>query len=359
MCVRMIHSTLWRGLAMLLVLPIPAAVAAAGEDDPEPLVVCATTPDLGSLVAEIGGEEVDLRVFTKGPQDPHFLEARPSFIKDLNRADLFLQVGLELESAWAPVLLRSARNSDVLPGAGGYLDASTSIVPLEIPAGEVDRSRGDVHPRGNPHYLLDPANAAPVAEAIAAKLTALRPHQAEHFGSRLASFRNALARKLLGSELVAAYTTDEIPKLLELHRRAELDRFLGFLESRGQRGALGGWVSRMLPLRGRTIVADHNLWPYFARRFDLSVIGFLEPKPGISPTTRHLADLIREMRRKDVQAILSIPYFNRRHAEFVGGHTGATVVDMAHQVGSRPGTGSYLEMVDHNVSRLSSALGRK
>jgi len=336
-----------------IVLIFLSALAAA---ESSPLAVCATSPDLGSLLASVGGERVDVTVFAAGPQDPHYLEARPSFVKALHGADMYVQVGLELEVGWTPALLRAARNPRVLPASPGYVDASTVVPPLEIPTGSVDRSMGDVHPLGNPHYLLEPLNGLKVAALLRDRLSDLRPEAKPYFGEKYAAFEQKLLVSLLGEALLKRYGEAEVPKLVLLLERGGLERFLSFLETQGQRTLLGGWLGRLAPYARTKVVADHNLWPYFARRFGLSVIGFLEPKPGIAPTTRHLGALVEKMKAEGVRIVLAAPYFNPRHARFISEHTGAKVLAMAHQTGARDGTESYLDMLDYNVRQLAVAL---
>lgn len=315
-----------------------------------PLKVCTTTPDLASLVREVGGDEVRVTTFAKGSEDAHFIEARPSFVRELSTADLYIQTGLELEMGWAPVLLRGARNADVQPGAAGYLDASRAIKPRDVPTGQVDRSQGDVHPLGNPHYLLDPINGLKVARLIRDKLTALRPARKGYFEERYGDFRGRLSALLIGEKLASTY---DVEKLMLLHDHGRLE---AFLKQQGQLELLGGWVGRMRPLEGAAVVADHNMWSYFAARFGLEVIGYMEPRPGLSPTTRHLGDLVRTMRQRSVKLVIASPYFPDRHAAFLAEHTGARSVVLAHQVQSIDGADDYLSMFEHNVAALEAAL---
>jgi len=316
----------------------------------QPLRVAVTVPDLGSLVQDIGGDQVAVTVFAKGTEDAHFIEAKPSFIKTLSAADLFVEAGMELEMGWAPTLLQGARNAKVLPGARGFLDASTAITPLEVPTGPVDRSMGDVHPEGNPHYLLDPINGLRVARLIRDKLIELRPERQKYFEERYASFRQRLGAALVGEALAKKYDVEKLAVLFEAGKLGD------FLRSQGEESLLGGWFGLMLPYRGAKAVADHNLWPYFARRFGVSVIGFLEPKPGLPPTTKHLNELIESMRGQGVKVILANPYFDPRFAQFVAERAGAQVVSMAHMVGARAGTNDYISMVDYDVRQLAGAL---
>jgi ABC-type Zn uptake system ZnuABC Zn-binding protein ZnuA len=310
-----------------------------------PVSVCTTTPTLGSLVREIGADETRITVFAKGTEDPHFVEPRPSYVKKLYRADLLVLNGLDLEVGWLPVLLRGARNSRVIPGASGYVDASQVIAPLDVPI-QFDRSMGDVHRYGNPHYLLDPMNGLAVTALIRDQLSVLRPSEAERFAERFESFRLRLANGLVGEKLAAKY---EVEKLALLAEHGELQ---SFLESQGESDQLGGWLGLFRPRDELKVVADHNLWIYFARRFGVRVVGYLEPKPGIPPTTTHLRHLIEQMRAEQVKLILSAPYYNPAHARFVSEQTGAQVVHVTHEAGGVEGTDEYLRMVDHNVSQL-------
>jgi ABC-type Zn uptake system ZnuABC Zn-binding protein ZnuA len=344
-----ILTRLVRPLLLSSLILIASLVHAQGTS--KPLHVCATVPDLGNLAQEIGGDQVKVTAFAKSQEDPHFIEAKPSFIKALSQADLFLQIGMELEVGYAPVLLQNARNNRVLIGAPGYIDCSKVITPLEIPTGVVDRSMGDVHPLGNPHYLLDPLNGLRVARLIRDRLTELRPEKKPLFEERYAMLYRMIGDALVGEKLARKY---EFEKLALLYEEGKLQ---AFLKEQNEEGSLGGWLGMTLPYQGSEVVADHNLWPYFARRFGISLVGFLEPKPGISPTTKHLQDLIEQMKVGRVKVILSSPYFVIRYAQFVSKNTGAKIVPLAHQIGSRPGTDSYIRMIDYNVRELVKALG--
>lgn len=331
-----------------------AAFAVARAAQAEPLAVCASTPDLGSLVREIGGDHVAVTVFVKGTEDPHFAEAKPSFVKLLNQADLYVQNGFDMETGYAPVLLQQARNPKVMPGAPGFLDTSSAAGrALDMPSGPVDRSMGDVHPYGNPHYLLDPLRGLEAARLIAAKLDELRPGEASYFDGRLKDFEGRLFAELVGPPLAAKYGSD-VPKLALLFQSGKLD---AFLTERGQRAELGGWLASMLPHVGAKTVDDHPIWTYFASTFGLVVVAHLEPLPGVPPTTRHLEDVISEMRTDGVKIVLASAYYDPRYAKLVGESTGATVLHMANQVEAVPAASTYLAMISYNVAQVAGALG--
>jgi zinc/manganese transport system substrate-binding protein len=212
------------------------------------------------------------------------------------------------------VLLQNARNARVLPGQPGHLDASAAITPLEVPTGTIDRSMGDVHAAGNPHYLLDPENGLAVARLIRDRLIELRPAAADGFRERYTAFEQEL------------------------------------------RAAEARWTDALQKARGVKVVVDHNLWPYFARRYGLIIAGYLEPKCGLPPTTKHLAAVVEEMKSDGIRVVLSSPYFDPRHTDFIARATGARIVPLAHQVGSRPGTEDYLKMISYNIEQLGAAL---
>lgn len=326
-----------------LVLGLLLLLASSGASG-EPLRVVATSPDLADLARQVGGDAVRVSALAKGPQDLHFVEPRPSFVKDLHRAELLIQVGLGIESGWLPTLLQAARNPAIQPGGAGFLDASFAIVPREVPRAPLDRAAGDVHAAGNPHYLPDPLNGLRVAGAIRERLAALRPAQADTFAARHDAFAAALVERLVGSELAGRRAPAEIAAAIEEERLAAL------LAESG--AALGGWLG-VLAGPPRKAVEDHRAWIYLAERFGLELVAALEPLPGIAPTPRHLQEVVARMRAEQVGLVLATPYFSPRHAELVARETGARIVALAHQVGSRPGTDDYLAMIDHNVRALA------
>jgi ABC-type Zn uptake system ZnuABC Zn-binding protein ZnuA len=319
-----------------------ASVLFAAPSFGKPLRVVTSVPDLADLARRVGGDEVDVQSLVRGPQDAHFIDPRPTFVRLLHEADVYVEQGLQLEIGWSPVLLQSARNARIRPpGGAGYVDASRAIAPLEVPIGVADRSQGDVHPGGNPHYLSDPLNGLRVAKLLAERLSAARPDAASKFAANAAAFERELLDRLVGAELAARMPADELVAAIE-HGRLD--------------GAPGGWLGRMAAARGEAAVQDHRLWPYFARRFGLELVAELEPIPGIAPTTAHLTELVALVKARGVRLLLASPYFDPRHARAVSERTGIPIVTLAHQTGALPGADDYLSTVDRNVRAVAEAL---
>jgi ABC-type Zn uptake system ZnuABC Zn-binding protein ZnuA len=339
-----LKSLLWLSLLISSLLNLAQAA---------PLQVVASNPDLGSLVQAVGGDKISLTVLAKGTEDSHYIEAKPSFIKALNQADLYVQIGLEMEVGYAPLLLNNAQNPKILPNEAGHLDISGYIKPRAVPTEVIDRSMGDVHPFGNPHYLLDPLNGLSAAAAIRERLSNLRPSEAEYFNQHYQQFAKKMATGLLGEKLAAIYQPEDLPKLALLFERGTLAEFL---KNQGQENLLAGWFGIMLPFYGTLAVDDHDLWIYFTARFGIKVIEHLEPKPGIAPTTKHLGEVVEKMRAEKVKLILTTPYYDPSHARFVAEQTGAKIAKMAHQVESLSTVTDYFKLVDHNVQKVVAIL---
>lgn len=333
-----------------------AFAAAADDAPPRKLAVCCTVPSLGSIVQSVGGDLVEVTTFAKGSENPHFLDARPSHVKALAAADLFVQQGLELELGWAPVLLQQCRNAKVQLGQPGFLDASQAITPLGVPTTPVDRSHGDVHPFGNPHYLTDPLNGLAVARLVRDRLAQLEPAAAADLAQRCAAFERRLCVALVGEKLATDFPAETVVKLARL---AEEGGLLPFLEQQGRAADLGGWLGVMAPFHGTVVVADHDQWAYFGRRFGLRFAGFLEPKPGIAPSTAHLAALIGAAPAAGVKAVLTAPGFDPKSARFVADKVGVPLLVLAHEVGATAEAGDYVAMIDHDVRTIVATLSRR
>ena len=313
-------------------------------------LVVTTTPDLARLASAVGGPAVTVMSLARGPEDPHFLTARPSLLAGLRRAEVLVETGRELEIGWLPLLVDNARNARILPGQPGRIDASTAVRALGVPAVGTDRSAGDVHAGGNPHFLLDPLCGLQVATLLRDRFTAAWPAEAATFAAGHQALRRALAVALVGEPTAARYEYDAEQLLLACGRGT----LAGVVRDHGD--ALGGFAARLEPLRGRAVVADHDLWLYFAERFGFATPVLLEPRPGVPPSTAHLQQVVAMARERSLAAILVAPYFPPQHAELVAKATGLRIAAMLHQPGGRGGDEDYVGFLEHNVKALAAAL---
>lgn len=295
-------SVLPLALPFVLTAPLAATVQ-----------VVATTTDLAAIAREVGGDRVEVVAIAAGFQDPHFVDAKPSFLLKLQKADLFVEIGLELEIGWAPTLLSNARNARIMPGSPGFVDASEGIERLEVKS-TADRSAGDIHPYGNPHYWLDPLNGKRIAANIAAGL------------------------KRVDSANAAAYDAS----------LAEFDTRLD--------AALARWQEEAKPLSGASVVAYHNLYPYLERRFGFRSVAFVEPKPGIPPSGKYIAELAESMKRDGVKVILMSTYYDQKTAKLLAKLAGAEVVILSSSVDGIPEATNYFTLFDENLKRLVAAV---
>ena len=319
-----------------------------------PIVIVSTT-DLMGIVEAVAGDLVKLHCFGKGNQDPHDLAILPSYVREMNDADLWIQVGNDIEAAWYPDLLANVTNTNIVEGADGFLDISLSIMKLEGTVGNVSGAghSSGLHPSGNPHYLLDPIEGIRAAKLVADQLSKIMPAQKDQLQQNYDNFRKGLAEALVGVELAERH---DVIELADLYLKNKLKDFLS-TQSHGIK--LGGWLGELADHRGTPIVGDHDLWPYFSRRVGFSVVGYFEPEPGVSPTTKHLQILINQMKAESVKLIFSAPYFDEKHGRFVSENTGAQILPMCHQTQARPNTDSYFDMVRHNMETLIKALNNK
>jgi zinc/manganese transport system substrate-binding protein len=297
-------------LPSIVILATLAAAPRAGAA----INVVASTEDLADLARQVGGDRVKVEAIARGYQDPHFVEAKPSFILKLSRADLLIAVGRELEIGWLPPLIQQSRNSKIQVGADGYLDASLTARILEIPTGQITRAMGDVHPLGNPHYWLDPENGRRVAKAILDKLSQMDPDGASYYAARYEDFGR---------------------RLTEAEKR---------------------WDAEMAPYKGLKVVTYHRSWPNFADRFGLDVIGYVEPRPGIPPSPGHTLDLIAEMKRQNVKLIFVEPYFDLKTPQSIARETGAKVLVMTPSVGGEKEVTDYFKLFDYDIDLLEKAI---
>ncbi len=278
------------------------------------LKVVTSTSDLYDIARQIGGTRIKVKHISEGYQDPHFVEAKPSFVLDLQKADVWAFVGLDLEIGWMPLLLDGARNPKIRAGGTGYLDVSKAIAVLDLPSGSVDRSQGDVHALGNPHYWLDPENGRRIAALFRDKFSELDPAGAAGYAANLLKFEGALG---------AAATE---------------------------------WAADLASLKAKPIVAWHTSWRYFAEYTGVNIVGFVEPKPGVPPSPSHLAGLIQTIKRTGTKAIVMEPYYDRKTADFLAAKTGAMVVVLPPSVGGQKGLDDYLAVMASNIRTLAKAV---
>jgi zinc/manganese transport system substrate-binding protein len=278
------------------------------------LNVITTTSDLASIAKEVGGSLIKVNSLVKGIQDAHFIQPKPRYIVKMNRADLLIYQGLELEVGWLPVLIEGSRNPEVRLGQRGHLDISTNISRLEVVQGTVDRSMGDIHPFGNPHYNLDPENGFIIAQSIFNKLVELDPENKGEYESNLSVFKQKLKKKI------------------------------------------SQWEKKMEPFRGAKIITYHRVWSYFAKKFGLTIVNTVEVKPGVPPTTKHLAHLTALMKHEKIDLIIQAVFYEPDFANMVADKTGAKVLTLPAFVGGYPEAQDYFSLFDTIIDNLTSNL---
>jgi zinc/manganese transport system substrate-binding protein len=304
----LITKSAWLGAFAMAVF-----FATAGDAQAQ-LNVIAATEDLASIAHEVGGDKIKVESLARGYQDPHFVEAKPSFVLKLNKAQLLIIVGRDLEIGWLPPLITQSRNARIQQGAEGYLDASLTAKILELPTGQITRAMGDVHPLGNPHYWLDPENGKRIAKAIQGKLSQLDGANAAFYAQHEQDFERRL---------------DD---------------------------ALKRWKAQMDPYRGLKVVTYHRSWPNFADAFGLDVIAYIEPKPGIPPTPQHTLDVIQAMKAQNVKIIMVEPYFDLKTPNAIAAATGAKVLVMPPSVGGVKEATDYFKLFDTDINMVTAAI---
>lgn len=302
---------------LALALAATALTAAAIGAQPgagRKLSVVTTTTDLHDIAHAVGGSRIEAIHISEGYQDPHFVEAKPSFILKLRKADVFAYVGLDLEVGWMSLLVDGARNPKIRPGAAGNLDVSRAIPVLDQARGNVDRSQGDVHPLGNPHYWLDAGNGRRIARLFRDRFSQLDPAGAATYAQNTREFEAALS---------AAERT---------------------------------WAPMLAKIRGKPVVAWHTSWKYLAEYTGMNIVGFMEPKPGVPPSPAHLAGLIATMRRTGTKVIIMEPFYDRKTADFVAARAGAKVLILPPSVGGVKAVKDYISLLRFDIEQLASAL---
>jgi zinc/manganese transport system substrate-binding protein len=277
------------------------------------LRIIATTPDLADLARQVGGEWVQVESLAKGTEDIHKVPQRPSFVPKLHRADGLVLVGLELEHSFLPALLEVAQNSRILPGAPGYIDCSLSVHPIDVPA-TLDRSQGELHPKGNPHYNIDPQNGQNIVDAIAAGLSRIDSAHQPAFEKNRDAFKQQLRSKMKEWEALAAF------------------------------------------VKGVKAISYHRDQVYFARFMGLELVGEIEPKPGISPSPRHLETVAERMKKEGIRLIIHEAHYSDKTTSWLVRETGAKIAKVATMGGAYPGTETYIGLIDHNVRAVVDAV---
>jgi zinc/manganese transport system substrate-binding protein len=312
---RILKSNHWAEVVLVLVLAGAIRVPLSAQAGT--LKVVATTSDLASLAAEVGGQRVEVESIIRGNQDPHFAQSKPSYLLKMRRADLFIVVGLGLEGFWLtegrrrPSLMSQSGNPRIQPGASGYFDASQYAEILEIPKPPVTPN---IYASGNPHYWFDPENGRRIARALTNKLTELQPKDASYFADRFQAFSKRLS---------------------------EAERV---------------WDAKMLPYHGRKIVTYRRSWSYFMKHFQLASVGEIEPQPGIPPSRKHTRELIQTMKSENAKIILVEPYYELSTANAIAQATGARVIVLPSSVGGAKGVNDYFQLFDYDLGALAHAL---
>ncbi len=293
-------------LILFLLLPNPALAK---------LNIVSTTTDLAAIAEEVGGSLVEVNFICRGYQDPHYVDPKPSFMRLMNRADLLLYHGLDLEGTWLPQIIEGSRNRKVRFGQMGNLDMSLGIDPiLEIPQGIVDRSMGDIHPFGNPHYSMDPVNGMTLADSVAERLSILDPDNEKTYHANADAFKSRVASKLKG------------------------------------------WHKKLHDFEGTRIATYHRSWSYFFHRFGLKYLGNIEIRPGILPSPRHLAELSVEMKRRKSKLILNANYYPPKWAELLAKKSGGSVAVLPVHIKGEPQVNTYIELIDYLVDQIADKL---
>lgn len=275
--------------------------------------VVTTTTDMKSITELVGGNKVSVTSIATGYQNPHFVDPKPSYIIKLSNADMFVTVGLDLETGWSPQLLASSRNNKIQKGAAGYVDASNGVSLYQVPS-LVNRSEGDIHIYGNPHYWLDPLNGKVIARNIANGLEKIDPANKDFYENNLQVFFHKIDAKM------------------------------------------NEWQAKMAPYKGTKIIAYHNEWVYFEKRFGLDIVDFMEPKPGIPPSPSQLVKVIKEVKADNIKVIISSPYFSTSSSDVVAKQTGVKELTIATSVGAFDAIKNYFDLFDYNIDQLISVL---
>ena len=340
-------------LAVLLAIVGGATSNVARTEPPAaPVRVVTSLTTYAAIAREIVGDRGRVSSIAVGDENPHYVQPKPSFVPTLAQADLFVTTGLDLE-LWVPALLDKASNPRIVEGGPGYVAAYQGLPLLDIPA-NLSRAQGDIHAYGNPHIWTDPLNAVLIARNILRGLKRVAPQDAEYFTTREKDFETRVYRALFGDELVAMLGGET---LADLDRQGKLFTFLGQQQYQGAPllNKLGGWLKQGMPFRGKIVACYHKEWDYFSREFQVSCFDYIEPKPGIPPTPRHVQEIITEMRKRRIPVLLSTNYYDRNQVLEVAHRTGARAVIVPSNAGGSAGLTTYFDLVNLWVAELAEA----
>ena len=335
--------------ALLIALTLGAGVTAP----PAPVKVVTSLTTYASLAREIVGDRGTVTAIAEGDEDPHFVQPRPSFVPLLRDADLFVTTGMDLE-LWVPTLLDRAGNARIREGGAGYVSAHEGIRLLEVPT-SLSRAQGDIHVDGNPHIHTDPINAILIARNILAGLKRVRPADADYFTQREQDLELRLLNATFGEELVRIITPAQLFEL------ARTDRLTAFLQTPFQGRPLatrmGGWMKQAEVFRGREMVCYHKEWAYFSARYGVSCVEYIEAKPGIPATPRHVQEVIALMRDRHIPVLFASNYFDHNQINDVAARTNATAVIVPENTHGAPGVESYFDLMNTWVGGLARGFG--
>jgi ABC-type Zn uptake system ZnuABC Zn-binding protein ZnuA len=330
-------------LLLLLVSPLQGA---------EKINVVTTLSTYADLVKNIGGDKVDVKYIVQGDQDAHFVRPKPSYAVLLSHADLFVSTGLDLE-LWVPSLVDMSKNENIRSGQKGFVAAYDGIKLLDKPD-VLSRSEGGLHIYGNPHITTNPLNLKIIAENIAIGLEKIDPVNSDFYRSNSKILQEKIDKKTFGEDLVKLMGGALLTKL------ANNGTLIDFLSSKEYKGKkmidyLGGWMKEALPLRGKKIVAYHKNWIYFQEIFGIEIIGYVEPKPGIPPSPKHVEELVSEMKKHNVKVLLAANYFDENKVRRICEKVGAKPVIVPMFVGGAPDTENIYKLIDFWIGELNNA----
>ncbi len=334
---------------ILLIVLVGLSATWAGEKKWKVVTTLSTYADIAQ---KIGGDKVEVHYIVSGNQDPHFVRPKPSYAVLLHNADLFVSTGLDLE-LWAPTLVDMSKNPRIRSGQIGYVSASQGIQLLDKPS-VLSRSEGGLHIYGNPHIITGPLNFIQIARNIETGLENIDPAHKDYYQKNLHNFENQLYNRLFGAQLVQLMGGALLQKL------TLSGQLIPFLQKNSFKGKklidyLGGWLKEGMIFRGKKIVTYHKNWAYFRQTFGVEIVGYVEPKPGIPPSPRHVEELVREMRKYHVKVLMAANYFSKKKVTEICDKVGAIPVIVPMGVGGAPGTDDVFKLVDYWVSHLREA----